>query len=140
MSDIKATVKENLIRLRRESGLTQLELAGKVNYSDKAVSRWETGEVTPDVETLAALASLYDVPIETFFHTQKEQEEAKKSTVRPSSITRIRAILALAICVVWATVLTLFFIFAPFYAHAWCILLWGLPASMLRLSSQYRTP
>ena len=67
MSDIKATVKENLIRLRHENKLTQLELSQKINYSDKAVSRWETGEVTPDVETLAALAALYDVPITTFF-------------------------------------------------------------------------
>lgn len=67
MSDIKAIVKENLIRLRREHKLTQLELSQKINYSDKAISRWETGEVTPDVETLAHLAELYEIPITAFF-------------------------------------------------------------------------
>ena len=58
---VKETVKDNLVRLRREHKLTQLELSEKINYSDKAISRWETGEVTPDVETLEQLARLYDV-------------------------------------------------------------------------------
>lgn len=67
MPDICETVKENLVRLRHEHKLTQLELAQRINYSDKAVSRWENGDVTPDVATLAALAELYGVPITTFF-------------------------------------------------------------------------
>ena len=137
MSDIKATIKDNLIRLRHESGLTQLELSGKINYSDKAISRWETGEVTPDIETLAALASLYEVPIETFFRTEEEQAQAPKGAASP--VTRKRALLALSICVVWAVVLTLFFIFFLRYAHAWCILLWGIPASMLLLAVYFHT-
>ena len=82
--DIKTTVKENLIRLRRAHKLTQLELSQKINYSDKAISRWETGEVTPDIETLAHLADLYEIPITDFFLppsdalSQKEARRIKK--------------------------------------------------------------
>lgn len=95
MPDICETVKENLVRLRHEHKLTQLELAQRINYSDKAVSRWENGDVTPDVATLAALADLYGVPITTFFlpagaqlskeerrALKKAQEEAEKEEKR----------------------------------------------------------
>ena len=134
MSDIKSTVKENLIRLRHANGLTQLELAGKINYSDKAISRWETGEVTPDVETLDALAALYGVPVTTFFLTP-EEEAARKKTEKPVSRARRRvSLLVLAISLVWATALALFFIFLPRMQSAFCILLWGVPATMLLLA------
>ena len=84
---VKETVKENLIRLRREHKLTQLELSEKINYSDKAVSRWETGEVTPDVETLESLASLYGIPITSFFFPvgeklSKKERKAQKRAVK----------------------------------------------------------
>ena len=44
-------------------GLTQVGLAKKINYSDKAVSRWEKGEVLPDIETLDALSKIFNVPL-----------------------------------------------------------------------------
>lgn len=56
MKAIKEVLIENLISLRKEHKLTQLELAEKIGYSDKAVSRWEHGEVLPDVETLDKIA------------------------------------------------------------------------------------
>ena len=59
MKAIKEVLIENLISLRKEHKLTQLELAEKIGYSDKAVSRWEHGEVLPDVETL-------DTPLVTY--------------------------------------------------------------------------
>ena len=44
MKDIKSIVAKNISNLRQSKGLTQLELAEKLNYSDKAVSKWERGE------------------------------------------------------------------------------------------------
>lgn len=132
MSDIKTTVKENLIRLRHANGLTQIELAGKINYSDKAISRWETGEVTPDIETLDALAALYGVPVTTFFLTP---EEAQKKTEKPvTRASRRVSLLVLAISLVWAVALSLFFLFLPLMHNAFCIILWGVPATMLLLA------
>ena len=47
---------ENLIRARKARGMTQEELAARLNISRQAVSKWETGESLPDLYKLAALA------------------------------------------------------------------------------------
>ena len=57
--------KEILLKLRTEKGLSQEELAEKVMVTRQAVSRWETGETTPNTETLKLLSKLYNVSINT---------------------------------------------------------------------------
>lgn len=48
MSDVKQIITDNLIALRKSRNLTQQDVASYLNYTDKAVSRWETGESLPD--------------------------------------------------------------------------------------------
>ena len=60
----KELVAQNLIKYRKANHLTQLDVAEKLNYSDKAVSKWERGESIPDVYTLQAIAHLYGVSID----------------------------------------------------------------------------
>lgn len=57
--ELKNRIGANIARLRRQSGLTQAELAERINYSDKAVSKWERAESTPDVLTLMLLAEQF---------------------------------------------------------------------------------
>ena len=159
---IKETVKENLIRLRREHKLTQLELSEKVNYSDKAVSRWETGEVTPDVETLERLAQLYEIPITAFFlapgeslskkdrsalkRTEKQARKAKKCEAKkaareakpkpPKDPARARraALLIFGLTLLWTAALSLFFILnGADLPSAFCTFIWAVPATFLTL-------
>ena len=73
-SDVKIFA-NNLIYYRKASGYTQLEIAEKLNYSDKSISKWERGEGTPDIFVLKSLANLYGITIDDFF-----QEETKKVT------------------------------------------------------------
>ncbi len=47
--DVKEVFAQRLVTLRKNAGLTQLQLAEKLNYSDKAVSKWERAEAVPDV-------------------------------------------------------------------------------------------
>ena len=54
---------KTIVQLRKEKGLTQKELADKLNVSDKAVSRWETGKNYPDIETLQRLAVVLEVSV-----------------------------------------------------------------------------
>ena len=56
MEDLKVIFAQNLIALRKQMKLTQIELAEKINYSDKAVSKWERGESIPDVSVLLLLS------------------------------------------------------------------------------------
>ena len=50
--ELKQVVAKNISELRRSAGMTQLELAEILNYSDKAVSKWESGASLPDVGVL----------------------------------------------------------------------------------------
>ena len=50
--DVKLIISKNIIKYRKKMGLTQLELAEKLNYSDKTLSKWERGESMPDIVTL----------------------------------------------------------------------------------------
>ena len=63
--DLKLRVGSNIARLRRERGLTQAELAERINYSDKAVSKWERAESLPDVLTLLNLAEQLGTDLNT---------------------------------------------------------------------------
>ena len=64
MEGTKNTVAKNIVRLRQASGMTQAELAAKLNYSDKAVSKWERGESLPDVAVLSKIADLFQVSLD----------------------------------------------------------------------------
>ena len=64
MSEIKSVLARNLTDCRKAANLTQLQLAEKLNYSDKAVSKWERGESIPDVIVLSELAKLYGVTLD----------------------------------------------------------------------------
>lgn len=84
MADLKSIIAENLYELRCASGLTQLGFAEKINYSDKAVSKWERAESVPDIYTLKQIADFYGVGVDyllTKEHPQSAQPEAigKKS-------------------------------------------------------------
>ena len=61
MEEIKQIIAKNIANLRIAGKMTQLELAEKLNYSDKAVSKWERGESIPDVITLTLSAVLFVV-------------------------------------------------------------------------------
>ena len=64
MEDIKFILARNLTAYRKANNLTQLELAEKLNYSDKAVSKWERAESVPDIGVLKQIATLYNITID----------------------------------------------------------------------------
>jgi transcriptional regulator with XRE-family HTH domain len=58
------SIHERIKRLRKEKNLTQLQLAEKLNVTDKAVSKWESAEGNPDISLLAKLASIFEVSVD----------------------------------------------------------------------------
>lgn len=60
---LKYQIGRNIASHRRQAGLTQAELAERLNYSDKAVSKWERGESVPDVVTLVQLAEQFGITV-----------------------------------------------------------------------------
>ncbi len=65
-------VKDVLFQLRKKNDLTQDELAEKLFVTRQAVSRWELGETTPNIETLKMLSKLYDVSINTLLGSPRK--------------------------------------------------------------------
>lgn len=74
MENIKEIIADNLVALRKHKHLTQAELAEKLNFSDKAISRWEKGEVVPDVETLNKISEVYEIKFEKLFDKNLPEE------------------------------------------------------------------
>ena len=60
---LKLQIGKNIAAQRKRCGLTQLELAQQLNYSDKAISKWERGESIPDVLTLLQLSELFGIGV-----------------------------------------------------------------------------
>ena len=77
MDDIKQVIADNIVFYRRENGMTQVELADKLNYSDKAVSKWERAESYPDIVTLIAMAKLFNVTLDELVADRKKIKKAK---------------------------------------------------------------
>jgi len=67
------TLNERIKKLRKKKGMTQLELAEKVYVTDKAVSKWETGEGNPEITILIELAKIFEVSLD-YLLTGKEKE------------------------------------------------------------------
>ena len=64
MEDLKMIIAGNIGKLRREAEITQTDLAEKLNYTDKAISKWERGESLPDVVTLKRVADYFQVSLD----------------------------------------------------------------------------
>ena len=78
MENIKQIIAKNITELRQEAKMTQIELAEKLNYSDKAVSKWERGESVPDIAVLAQIAEMYGVTLDYLIHAEHEQPEPQQ--------------------------------------------------------------
>ena len=83
---------KNLVYYRKASGLTQLELAEKFNYSDKSISKWERGEGFPDVFVLKSLADFYGVNVDDFYSEEHKKIAVKHSQKRKQIFIRLLSI------------------------------------------------
>ncbi len=128
MEDLKVVFASNLIRLRTDAGMTQAQLAEKLNYSDKSVSKWERGEALPDVIVVKTMADLFGVTVD-FMLTSHDQWQPNpvKTHVSTSTIT---IIVQLGI---WTVAALLFVIFWMLNSFQWIIFAAALPVSLITL-------
>ena len=93
MSDLKAIIARNLVELRKSKKYTQQDLAEILQYSDKAISKWEKGDSLPDIEVLYQICNLYGVTLD--FLTHEGSLEEKKEYIIPKYEIRNKAIITL---------------------------------------------
>ena len=131
-------VANNLSYYRKKCGMTQSMVAEKLNYSDKAISKWERGDGIPDAYVLCSLADIYGVSIDVLLSTTKEQLAAepeieelateKALNKKHKYIAILSCGLTLFVTVLVYVVLSLVFKTNTEYLY---VLLWGIPAASI---------
>jgi len=126
--DIKSVVANNLVRFRKLNKLTQLQVAEKINYSDKALSKWERGESLPDVCILKRLADIYKVELDDILHEETPREKLQ-------DLSRNKVFISiLSFLLVWLVAMITYVIFemiAPGSFDTWLIFIYAFPISTI---------
>ena len=142
---LKLQIGKNIASYRKRSGLTQAGLAEKLNYSDKAVSKWERGESVPDVLTLAQLAEQFDVTVNDLLvdpkalpgdpgKLEKAMTQVSEKALKRKADKNI--ILALSSVLVWFVALFIFVVVSSFdIPYSWLAFFYAIPANAIVLLS-----
>lgn len=79
-------LKEKLVTLRKEKGLTQLAVAEKLGVSRQAISRWESGTALPSTDNIRCLSALYEVPIDYLLKEDSERKSDPDNETVPDEL------------------------------------------------------
>lgn len=129
----------NIAAHRRRLGMTQLELAEKIDYSDKSVSKWERGEAAPDLHTLVRLAEIFGVTVNDLVYagpTAASAGNAEEEKARPNAGRKRIIITLMSVVLVWfidGIICFSFGVAAPDIFAEWAVrvLLYALPVSFI---------
>ena len=102
---MKKTLGMMIAELRKEKGMTQLELAEKMGVTDKAVSKWERDLSCPDINSLPNLAEILGVTVDELMQIKREAENPKQSPKEIVQTVLKTVPLAMSVAVVVLSVL-----------------------------------
>lgn len=132
MENLNIVIGKKLLHLRKKNKLTQSELAEKLNYSDKAVSKWEKGESLPPVEVFYNISKLYGVSLDYIIGDETVEPQPIKNDTKKRIYLNITH---LAVLTVWFVALLLFVIFDLTAMVGgmgkWMLFAWAVPASFI---------
>lgn len=131
MENLEKIVSTNITELRKLHKLTQAELAEKINYSDKSVSKWERGEALPDLKVLKNMSELFGVSIDYFVNENATNETDKYMPDKTETGYR-SAVMLLACMILWF-VSTIFYVYLKVArdVNMWMIFIWAIPLTFV---------
>ena len=144
---LKYQIGRNIASYRKRAGLTQAGLAERLNYSDKAISKWERGESAPDVLTLVQLSEQFGItvndllvdpdalPEETGAVQQAMEQVVEKALKRKADKGTI---LSLSSILVWFVALFAYVMLSCFElteSGSWIFFIYAIPANAIVLLS-----
>jgi len=131
--ELTKIISKNITTYRKRASLTQTELAEKIGYSDKSVSKWEQGGGLPDVYVLMNIAEICGTTIEALV-SEHPEGEAPKPKRKILDFTNKNLIIALSAGVTWLLAVVVFVILemgnVPF-SSKWLCFIYALPASAI---------
>lgn len=144
---LKNQIGTNIAMYRKNAGLTQAGLAAKLNYSDKAISKWERGESIPDVITLFTLAEQFEITVNDLLSDPNALPEDVDPTKLEKAMTKVSekalrrkanktVILALSSTLVWFVALLIFVVLSSFdIQYSELAFLYAIPVNAIVLLS-----
>ncbi len=126
---LRSNIAKNISELRKASEITQAELAEKLNYSDKSISKWERGDGVPDVVVLQKIADLFGVTLNDIVSDEKPKLPRKK----PYLTNRI-VIPLLSVGVVFLVASIAFFVLRlldVWSEMSWILFVYAVPVSLV---------
>lgn len=142
---LKNRIGTNIALQRKHCGLTQAGLAEKLNYSDKAVSKWERGESMPDVLTLMQLAEQFEISVGDLLEDPNQlpgnpgKLEKAMTQVSEKALKRKadkNVILGLSTTLVWFVALLVFVVISSFdLPNSWISFFYAIPINAIVLLS-----
>ena len=133
MNNVNEIIGKNLLNLRKQAKLTQMELAEKFNYSDKSISKWENGESLPSVDVLFDLAKFYDL-VDENFNLQEQKVNIKTKEKKPKAYSSHLMITLLSASAVWLVATVIYVMLMIFTKQGiGTIFLWAVPATCIVL-------
>lgn len=129
MEQFKRTVASNITTLRIATGLTQVDLGEKLNYSDKSISKWERAEALPDAYVLKQMADIFGVTVD---YLLTHHESNTPLPVAPTHRYSRRVITSIAFCGVWTAALLAFVVvWLAAEIPMWQFFVGALPVSLM---------
>ena len=144
---LKLQIGTNIAAYRKREGLTQAGLGAKLNYSDKAVSKWERGESIPDVLTLVQITEQFGITVDDLLSDPDALPEDADPGKLEKAMTQVsekalkrkankNVILALSSTLVWFIALLTFVVISSFeLPNSWIAFLYAIPVNAIVLLS-----
>ncbi len=133
-NELRQIISRNITRLRKRCGLTQAELADKLSYSDKSISKWERGDGLPDIYVLTQMAALFGVTVNDIVSENIKTEPEAAPAGKDMNRHRHILITALSTGLVWFIATLLFFflkVFMPDTPMLWVVFVYAIPISAI---------
>lgn len=131
--ELKNIIAQNITELRKQKKLTQAEFAERLNYTDKAISKWERGESIPSIDVLKQIADMFGVKVD--YLLQEGSFIDKQDLVLPKENNQNKiSITALAVTVVWF-IATVVYVYTHINLNLnlWVVFVWAVPVSCMVL-------
>ena len=146
LEKLRYQIGANIAAYRKNAGLTQAGLAEKLNYSDKAVSKWERGDSVPDVLTLVQLADQFgitvndlltdpnELPLGSDSRLEKAMTQVSEKALKRKANKNV--ILGLSTTLVWFIALLVFVTISSFdLPNSWISFFYAVPVNAIVLLS-----
>lgn len=133
MNDLKQIIATNITTLRKEKNLTQLEFANELNYSDKAISKWERAESIPDVVVLKQIADLFGITVDYLLneHSKNEKLIVIEDKIKSGTLNKISLSL-LSASPIWIVATIIFSLISIFKGiYVWYVFYISVPLTIL---------